>query len=220
MQLAYHEHGMQCEFTLMTIGDFRSASATPAPATSRDTSARPAERVTPTQKSPSQEHGHRQASNAMPPPSQPASRSFLREPASQRPRRPSPPPPKASLDHESLFLPQEDEDERQWDERDYDNEDQLGYDVKADGNVRTFAISVVLNWLTTTFQDAMAKGPSGGHGDRGTQSRLAPYRRVYEENARRVPPTQRISEVFHYGLWRAASIMSLTLVRYMAYSMI
>ena len=70
---------------------------------------------------------------AMPPPTQPASRNIVREPATQRTARPSPPPPKASVDHESLFLPQEDEDERQWDERNFDNdEDVLGWDASGD----------------------------------------------------------------------------------------
>lgn len=123
---------MQCEFTLMTIGDYRGGSITPAPATGREISTRPAER--PASVQPSALTQPRLVAEAMPPPVEPASRSFARESASQRPRRPSPPPPQASLDPESLFLPAGDEDDRRWNEKNYDEdeEDTLGWDASAD----------------------------------------------------------------------------------------
>lgn len=128
LQLAYTEKGMQCEFTLMTIGDYRGGSVTPATATGREISTRPAERPASVQPS------ARLVAEAMPPPVEPASRNFVRESASQRPRRPSPPPPQASLDPESLFLSAGDEDDRRWDEKNYveDEEDTLGWDASAD----------------------------------------------------------------------------------------
>lgn len=132
LQLAYNEKGMQCEFTLMTIGDYRGGSVNPAPAATRENSPRPAERQTSVQ--PSASARPRPVAEAMPPPIEPASRSFGREAASQRPRRPSPPPPQASLDPESLFLPAGDNDDRRWDEKNYDEdeEDTLGWDASAD----------------------------------------------------------------------------------------
>ena len=130
MQLSYHEHGMQCEFTLMTIGDYRGDSVTPAPAAARQVSAAPAERA-PSRQSLVQ-NVVQPETTTMPPPSQPLSRSFTREPQSQRTQRPSPPPPKASLDPESLFLPADDDDDRIWGERNYDDEqDTLGWDASA-----------------------------------------------------------------------------------------
>lgn len=70
--------------------------------------------------------------DTMPPPMQPASRSILRKSASQRQSKPSPPPPQASVDHQSLFVPEEDDDSR-WNERNYDDdEDQLGWGDSAD----------------------------------------------------------------------------------------
>ena len=153
MQLAYQENGMRCEFTLMTIGDFRGASLAPAPISTRQSSARPMERLSSrqTSTSPVQNVGdtktHSQTNEAMPPPTQPASRNFARESQvqaasrsfnqetlSQRTQRPSPPPPKASLDPETLFMPAGDDD-RQWDEKNYeDDEGQLGWDPSV-GNV-------------------------------------------------------------------------------------
>ena len=140
MQLSYQEHGMQCEFTLMTIGDYRGVSVTPAPAAVRQTSPAPAERA-PSHQSAAQT-AVQPKTTTMPPPSQPLSRSFTKEPQSQRNQRPSPPPPKASLDPESLFLPVDEDEDRIWGEKNYDDEqDTLGWDASAN-NVRVLAISL------------------------------------------------------------------------------
>lgn len=135
MRLAYHEHGMECEFTLMTIGDYQSDSMVSTPAIARKVSAAPKTRQNSNQ--PSAADGPPSSAVAMPPPVQPASRSFTRELPSQRPLRPSPPPPKASLDPESLFLSQE-EDERKWGEKlfEQEEEDTLGWDQSINSNVR------------------------------------------------------------------------------------
>lgn len=151
MHLTYQEHAMLCEFTLMTVGDYRGSSMTPAPISVRGSSTAPTELRPSRQPSAQPTRGDNirasdeQAKAAMPPPSQPASRSFAKglqikegpgsfhpESLSQRPSRPSPPPPRASLDPESLFLPAGDGD-RQWDETNFDEEeDTLGWD--ASGN--------------------------------------------------------------------------------------
>ena len=143
MQLTYHEHGMQCEFTLMTIGDYRGGSVTPAPAAVRHISPVPAERA-PSLQSTVQTAVQPKTTN-MPPPSQPLSRSFTKEPQSQRAQRPSPPPPKASLDPESLFLPADEDDDRIWGERNYDVEqDTLGWDASVN-NVKHIVIAHTTN---------------------------------------------------------------------------
>ena len=141
MQLCYNEHGMQCEFTLMTVGDYRGGSVTPTPAAVRHVSAAPVEKPS----SHRSRQSPAQASNqpklvGMPPPSEPASRSFTKDIQSQRAQRPSPPPPQASLDHESLFLPAEEDEDRLWGEKSYDNdEDMLGWDAGAN-NVGAIAV--------------------------------------------------------------------------------
>ena len=118
----------------MTIGEYRGGSVTPAPAAARNTSAVPTARQLSRQGS-VQTNGE-EATNPMPPPTQITSRSFTREPPSQRPQRPSPPPPKASLDPESLFLPAAADEDGRWDERNYDDDqDTLGWDARVD-NVR------------------------------------------------------------------------------------
>ena len=130
LQFAYQEHGMQCEFTLMTIGEYRGGSVTPVPTNTRDRSVRlsTGEKAT---RAVVQEKNR----DIIPPRSQPASRSLIREPISQRAARPSPPPPQASVNHESLFLPADDDDERRWAERKYEDEDELAWDASVD-NVR------------------------------------------------------------------------------------
>ncbi|KAL8663398.1 MAG: hypothetical protein Q9202_003917 [Teloschistes flavicans] len=157
MQILYQEHGLQCEFTLATIGNHRGSSVTPAPISIRNSpaismEAQPSRQasVQPTKITSNQVLDDR-SSEAMPPPSQPASRSFTRAPSnqpvpgnfqpeslSQRSTRPSPPLPKASLDPESLFLPAGDDDQ-QWDETNYDDdEDVLGWDASANQETPTF----------------------------------------------------------------------------------
>ncbi|CAD6579613.1 MAG: hypothetical protein ASARMPRED_009203 [Alectoria sarmentosa] len=143
MQLSYHEHGMQCEFTLMTIGDYRGGSVTPAPAAAGQKSAAPAERA-PSRHSTVQT-AVQPKTTTMPPPSQPLSHSFTREPQSQRMQRPSPPPPKASLDPESLFLPADEDDDRIWGEKNYDDEqDTLGWNASAN-NVNHLVVVRAVN---------------------------------------------------------------------------
>ena len=125
LQLSYSDRGMRCEFTLMTIG---GGSATSAPNT-RNTSAlnRPT-------KQPSIDRRSRaQDSAAMPPPSQPTVNNITQPHTSQRSIRPSPPPPRASIDHESLFVSNDDQQEQQWEERNFEaEEDEMGWDASID----------------------------------------------------------------------------------------
>lgn len=132
MRLSYTEYGMQCDFTLMTIGEYRGPSVTPSIGTSRGPSAARSLQQPISQGQPSPSTAAERTST-MPPPVQPASRSFTREPsASQRQQRPSPPPPKSSLDPESLFIPQYEDEDRQWGEKPLDDEeDTVGWGASA-----------------------------------------------------------------------------------------
>lgn len=192
MQLSYCEYGMQCEFTLMTIGDYRGGSVTPAPAPVRQMSAAPAERPQPRQSTAQiPPVTTLQKSTTMPPPSEPASRSFTREPQSQRIQRPSPPPPKASLDPESLFIPIDEDEDRVWGERNYDDErDMLGWDASAN-NVRVHLTSR----KRYTDSDSQASDLDGMRKGTASSSRLEPYRPWQEDLSSRIAPTQRISDV-------------------------
>lgn len=163
LQLSYHEHGMHCEFTLMTIGDYRGSSVTPDPAAVRQVSV---ERL-PSRQSTVQTAVQRKTTT-MPPPSQPLSRSFTREPESQRTQRPSPPPPKASLNPESLFLPADEDDDRIWGERNYDDEqDTLGWDASANNVNPLVMVNVVysqeLRIQLWTVEEATRKALRGYH---------------------------------------------------------
>lgn len=192
MQLAYTEHGMQCEFTLMTIGEYRGGSVTPSPALAQNRSVTPSDRQTSHQ--PSAQDNRRQTTNAMPPPVQPASRSFTREPPSQRPPRPSPPPPKASLDEESLFVPVDNDDDRMWDERNFDEEeDTLGWDPTAK-NVRIEPAKFQVGFADQ-IQDSVSTSFGGISGARETESRLEPYGGWPDVGDKPLAPTQRISDV-------------------------
>ena len=211
MQISYQEHGMQCEFTLMTIGDYRGSSVTPAPITVRKPSATPSENPASRQVSvqPSQntrsEGATDRARETMPPPSQPVSRSFaamvpsqpdpqslLKEGMSQKPSRPSPPPPKASLDPESLFLPAGDDD-RQWDETNYDDEeDTLGWDASA------IQVGRIVKQIVQPLIKIGSKGPSAFNSiPKAAEDNIQrePLRTWPEDNDRPIGPTQRLSEV-------------------------
>lgn len=205
MQLTYQDHGMLCEFTLMTIGEYRGGSVTPAPAVARNTPVAPTGKQQFHQSS-AQTNGQ-QTANQMPPPAQPASRSFTREPPNQRPQRPSPPPPKASLDPESLFLPAADDDDRRWDERNY-NEDQdtLGWDASA-GSVCRQKSRVKASWANCITQDPFARSNRSLHKDQEIPSRTEPDYAWPEDVDRRIAPTQRLSEVYRDSFTRRGDML-------------
>lgn len=134
MQLKYTDEGMSCEFILMTLGDYRGSSVTPAPGAARGAS------VKATARQPLEASSNRNGANSaasMPPPSRSAAPSNARENSKAKVRRPSPPPPQPSLQSDSLFFPDPDDDQR-WDPVGYDDEDEepLGWDASAD-NVRS-----------------------------------------------------------------------------------
>jgi cell cycle checkpoint control protein RAD9A len=107
MQLTYSEDGILSEFILMTIGDSRGASATPAPNASRTGTKRPTSR----QPLEATSNSARTAASRMPPP-----------PTTARVPRPSPPPPQPSLQSEALFVTEADDD-RRWDPANFDEEE-------------------------------------------------------------------------------------------------
>ena len=192
MQLSYQEHGMHCDFTLMTIGDYRGGSVTPAPATVRQMSAAPADKpLSRLSSAQVQSITISPKTTTMLPPSEPASRSFTKETQSQRTQRPSPPPPKASLDPESLFMPIDEDEDRVWGERNYDDEqDTLGWDASAN-NVRDH-VSLRKHY---TDDDRQASGLDGMRRGSESSSRLEPYRPWQQDLSSRIAPTQRISDV-------------------------
>ena len=118
MQLTYNEDGILSEFILMTIGESRGASATPAPNASRTGSKRPASR----QPLEATSSSKRTATSKMPPPPTTTIASLGRESARTRASRPSPPPPQPSLQSEALFVTETDDD-RRWDPTNFDEEE-------------------------------------------------------------------------------------------------
>jgi cell cycle checkpoint control protein RAD9A len=118
MQLTYSEDGILSEFILMTIGDSRGASATPAPNASRTGTKRPTSR----QPLEATSNSTRTAASRMPPPPTTAAPSLSREPTRARVPRPSPPPPQPSLQSEALFVTEADDD-RRWDPANFDEEE-------------------------------------------------------------------------------------------------
>ncbi|KAI6714962.1 hypothetical protein JHW43_002469 [Diplocarpon mali] len=116
MQFSYSEDGILSEFILMTIGESRAASTTPVPNMSRMNSKRPASR----QPLEATSSFKRTATSKMPPPPTIAAPDLAH--VASRVPRPSPPPPQPSVQSQSLFLPQTDDD-RQWDPADFEQED-------------------------------------------------------------------------------------------------
>lgn len=131
LQFVYLEEGLRCEYTLMTTGDYRGTSSTPAP--SAKVVARPS--TTSTQQSvvrgPSTE-----SAAEMPPPARPATN------VAQLQRKPLTSLGKGTLGSqsqrsESLFVARdEDDDDRRWDAPNYEEEaaaeDMLGWDASGE----------------------------------------------------------------------------------------
>ena len=118
MQIMYSDEGILCEFILMTIGESRGSSATPAPNPSRAASKRLGSRQS-LEAAPS---SRRPPSSNMPPPPKSAAAGVSRESAKARTSRPTPPPPQSVVPSQALFFPEPDED-RRWDPVSYDEED-------------------------------------------------------------------------------------------------
>lgn len=123
MQIKYSDGGMTSEFVLMTIGDYRGASATPVPGPVRNISSK---RVPPPQLD-----RRTQDATSMPPPSRSATVDSGRIIARPRETRPSPPPPQPTFEDESLFVSQD--EDHQWDPQNYEEEEEeemLGWDTR------------------------------------------------------------------------------------------
>lgn len=118
MQLSYSEEGILSEFILMTIGDSRGASATPAPNGSKPVSKRPA----PRQPLAATLSSKQEAGSEMPPPPTIIAPSLGHQVSRTRVSRPSPPPPQPSVQSQALFLPEADDD-RRWDPANFDEEE-------------------------------------------------------------------------------------------------
>lgn len=117
MQLTYSDEGVVSEFILMTIGESRGSSVTPAPNAARVGSKRPAARQ-PLEATSSPKI----TAASMPPPPMSAAPSITRETTRSRVPRPSPPPPQPSIQSQSLFLPEADDDQK-WDPQNFDEEE-------------------------------------------------------------------------------------------------
>ena len=122
MRLAYSQHGMQCEFVLATTGDWTNDTASPATVVSRNSLSRP---VTSNSSNGIQlpQRSQRTIATEMPPPVQSASPTLDREISTQRPSRPSPPAPRASVNEESLFMDEDGEDDQVLGENNYDEDE-------------------------------------------------------------------------------------------------
>lgn len=118
MQITYSDEGMMCEFILMTIGESRGSSATPAPNAGRATASRSASR----QPLDATAGSRRAPSSNMPPPSVSAAPSISRENPRKKSSAPSQPLPASTQQSDSLFVPQDDDD-RQWDPVNYEDDD-------------------------------------------------------------------------------------------------
>lgn len=134
MQLSYDRDGIVCQFTLMTTGYFRGGTATPAPLIApraSTTSSRQEYRPTGTAETP--------ASPARSLPARPRMGAETSAPTltGHSKPRPSQPRPKTSLEYDSLFFPEQAEDQR-WNDEGPRHEDDgvLGWDASGN-NVRT-----------------------------------------------------------------------------------
>lgn len=119
MQLTYSDEGILSEFILMTVGEARGKTATPAPNASRAASNRAASR----QPLDAALDSGRATSSEMPPPPLPRTAS-MRESQTGKSKvtRPSPPPPQPSIPSDALFMPAADGDQV-WDPVNYDDDD-------------------------------------------------------------------------------------------------
>jgi cell cycle checkpoint control protein RAD9A len=128
MQISYSEEGISSEFILMTIGESRATSATPAPNPVRVGSKRPASRQ-PLETSAGQTRGTSQ----MPPPPTSAAPSLSRDATRARASRASPPPPQPTNQSDSIFVPND--DDRRWEPAPFDDDEEEEMLLQWDDNM-------------------------------------------------------------------------------------
>ncbi|KAM0154267.1 hypothetical protein ACHAQE_007260 [Botrytis cinerea] len=176
MQLTYSEGGMQCEFILMTTGEARAASATPAINGSRAASRKPVIRQ-PLEAASSLKRTRSGSEMAAPVGPNP---SLVQENTRRKASRPSPPPPQPSIQSQALFMPANDDD-RRWDPVDYEDED-----------------NEMLLW-DATADESSAGDPSRRLQETQNKSNpedsIPPNEKYITVPTQRVAPTQRLSQL-------------------------
>lgn len=191
MQISYEDNGLRAEFTLMTRGS-SNIPTTGRPA--RDLSVRPGSRP-PASPAPttavaaeSTEASARPSSRAptnMPPPARMSLRD--REPPTLEKSDTvdsAAPPPSASIDPNSLFIPADDEDDRQWEPPNFEEEpDIVTWDNTADEVPPSMSTRRILDSEAQSF--AFAQEPERRATASTTTSKF-PYE---------IAPTQRLSQV-------------------------
>jgi len=178
MQLTYSDDGMSSEFILMTIGESRGSSATPVQNASRAGSKKPLAKPILQATSSS-----RAAVNGaeMPPPPVNAAPSLARIKS-----RPSPPPPQPSIQSESLFFPEADDD-RRWGPADHDDQDSEMLLWDADSGDKETLGNSGRRLQSTASQSQSINGHLRSNGQSNTDAQLPPTQRL--------APTQRVSEI-------------------------
>lgn len=139
MQLKYGDEGVTSEFILMTIGDYKAVSAVPLPNTiMRNSTSAPSRQHT---EDPSLSNVVEQPAASMQPPPRSGATPATLLGHRARALRHSPPLPQPSINSDSLFLP-DDEEDRRWNPSGYGGEDEelLGWDAGTD-TVRTTALN-------------------------------------------------------------------------------
>ncbi|TGO27725.1 hypothetical protein BPAE_0037g00070 [Botrytis paeoniae] len=176
MQLTYSEGGMQCEFILMTTGEARAASATPATNGSRAVSKKPAIRQ-PLEAASSLKRTRSGSEMAAPVRPNPI---LVQENTRRKVSRPLPPPPQPSIQSQALFMPANDDD-RRWDPVDYEDED-----------------NEMLLW-DVTVDESLAGDPSRRLQETQNKSNpedsIPPNEKYMTVPTQRVAPTQRLSQL-------------------------
>lgn len=181
MQFKYDGDGIKCEFLLMTIGE-RGAPGQKAKKVRSNTKGSKAPQL---EAAASRATSHAPTPAPQLPPQPTAARPELVPSLRPSMARPSQRPPPATMESESLFVPQD--DEHNWDPVN------LGEDEDGDENARLeWDVSGDLNTSTMNLRTMMANG--------GTQD-VRPANTV-DEDFSHFEPTQRLSEVRSYGLFQ------------------
>lgn len=201
MQISYGENGLAAEFTLMTRGSANvpstasnaSTRATPARDLSMRRSSRPPEPPTSASST-----GPASESGQMPPPARTSFRdrdtsaaqppSLLKTNSVDSSAAGAPAPaPSASIDPNSLFIPADDDD-RQWDEPNFDEEPDI---VTWDNNAANDSLSASTSTrrIRDSEMDSFALLQEQEQQQQSNQSRLARSKFPIE-----IAPTQRLSQ--------------------------
>lgn len=210
MKISYNGDGIVCEFVLMTVdekstaaqkkGRPQAAASRPRPPLDATTSNRSAAELSNDSRQPSPPRQHQQVQEAqqarMPPPRRPnpprSSQFDIRAPLQQ---------PPSTLKSDSLFLPQPEDDDEQWEPMNPDEDDEDDENARLEWDAGSGPVSTLVRSCTPCTDERSSQASTMRINDRFTNTQGNAANNPRDDFAAALEPTQRLADVRKFALF-------------------